>query len=126
MAYDYDTSDPSYYGLLKVYASENKKYQTEAEKMLWLHLRGNKLGLHFRRQHIIGCYIADFVCLKKKIIIEVDGGYHSQPAQAIRDYYRTEQLESLGFKVLRFRNEDIYSNVVFVLDQIFNAIARPS
>ena len=126
MAYDYDTSDPSYYGLLKVYASENKKYQTEAEKMLWLHLRGNKLGLHFRRQHIIGCYIADFVCLKKKIIIEVDGGYHSQPAQAIKDYYRTEQLESLGFKVLRFRNEDIYSNVVLVLDQIFNAIARPS
>jgi very-short-patch-repair endonuclease len=126
MAYDYDTSDPSYYGLLKVYASENKKYQTEAEKMLWLHLRGNKLGLHFRRQHIIGCYIADFVCLKKKIIIEVDGGYHSQYAQAIKDYYRTEKLESLGFKVLRFRNEDIYSNVVFVLDQIFNAIARPS
>ena len=126
MAYDYDTSDPSYYGLLKVYASENKKYQTEAEKMLWLHLRGNKLGLHFRRQHIIGCYIADFVCLKKKIIIEVDGGYHSQPAQAIKDYYRTEQLESLGFKVLRFKNEDIYSNVIFVLDQIFNAIARPS
>ena len=126
MAYDYDTSDPSYYGLLKVYASKNKKYQTEAEKMLWLHLRGNKLGLHFRRQHIIGCYIADFVCLKKKIIIEVDGGYHSQYAQAIKDYYRTEKLESLGFKVLRFRNEDIYSNVVFVLDQIFNAIARPS
>ena len=126
MAYDYDTSDPSYYGLLKVYASENKKYQAEAEKMLWLHLRGNKLGLHFRRQHIIGCYIADFVCLKKKIIIEVDGGYHSQYAQAIKDYYRTEKLESLGFKVLRFRNEDIYSNVVFVLDQIFNAIARPS
>ena len=126
MAYDYDTSDPSYYGLLKVYASENKKYQTEAEKMLWLHLRGNKLGLHFRRQHIIGCYIADFVCLKKKIIIEVDGGYHSQYAQAIKDYYRTEKMESLGFKVLRFRNEDIYSNVVFVLDQIFNAIARPS
>ena len=126
MAYDYDTSDPSYYGLLKVYASENKKYQTEAEKMLWLHLRGNKLGPHFRRQHIIGCYIADFVCLKKKIIIEVDGGYHSQYAQAIKDYYRTEKLESLGFKVLRFRNEDIFSNVVFVLDQIFNAIARPS
>ena len=126
MAYDYDTSDPSYYGLLKVYASENKKYQKKEKKMLWLHLRGNKLGLHFRRQHIIGCYIADFVCLKKKIIIEVDGGYHSQYAQAIKDYYRTEKLESLGFKVLRFRNEDIYSNVVFVLYQIFNAIARPS
>ena len=126
MAYDYDTSDPSYYGFLKVYASENKKYQTEAERMLWLHLRGNKLGLHFRRQHIIGCYIADFVCLKKKIIIEVDGGYHSQYAQAIKDYYRTEKLESLGFKVLRFRHEDIYSNIVFFLDQIFNAIARTS
>ena len=67
-----------------------------------------------------------FCLSEEKIIIEVDGGYHSQPAQAIMDYYRTEQLESLGFKVLRFKNEDIFSNVVFVLDQIFNEIARPS
>ena len=126
MAYDYDTSDPFYYGLLKVYASENKKHQTEAEELLWRYLRGNKLGLHFRRQHIIGCYIADFICLKKKVIIEVDGGYHSQSEQIIKDYYRTEKLESLGFVVLRFKNEDIYGNLSFVLDSIFNTISRPS
>ena len=126
MAYDYDTSDPFYYGLLKVYASENKTHQTEAEELLWRYLRGNKLGLHFRRQHIIGCYIADFICLKKKVIIEIDGGYHSQSEQIIKDYYRTEKLESLGFVVLRFKNEDIYRNLSLVLDSIFNTISRPS
>ena len=126
MAYDYSTSDPYYYGLLKVYASENKRFQTDAELLLWQHLRSNQLGLHFRRQHIIGCYIADFVCLKKKIIIEVDGGYHSQDAQITKDCYRTEDLNKLGFTLLRFKNEELFSNLSFVLDTIFNELARPS
>ena len=78
MAYDYNTADPFYYGLLREYAAENRKFQTDAERMLWRCLSTNKLGIHFRRQHIIGCYIADFVCLRKRLIIEVDGGYHSQ------------------------------------------------
>ena len=75
---------------------------------------------------LFGCYIADFVCLKKKIIIEVDGGYHSQDAQIVKDYYRTEDLNKLGFVVLRFKNEELFSNISFVLDTIFNELARPS
>ncbi len=126
MAYDYNTADPFYYGMLKEYAAENRKFQTDAERMLWRCLSTNKLGIHFRRQHIIGCYIADFVCLRKKLIIEVDGGYHSQKKQAIKDYYRTEDLERMGFKVLRFRNEEIETNISLVLDQIFNKLSKPS
>ena len=126
MAYDYNTADPFYYGLLREYAAENRKFQTDAERMLWRCLSTNKLGIHFRRQHIIGCYIADFVCLRKKLIIEVDGGYHSQKEQAIKDYYRTEDLERMGFNVLRFRNEEIATNISLVLDQIFNKLSKPS
>ena len=126
MAYDYNIADPFYYGMLKEYASENRKFQTDAERMLWRYLSTNKLGIHFRRQHIIGCYIADFVCLRKKLVIEVDGGYHSQSEQAIKDYYRTEDLERMGFKVIRFRNEDIETNISLVLDQIFNKLSEPS
>ena len=126
IAYDYNTADPFYYGLLREYAAENRKFQTDAERMLWRCLSTNKLGIHFRRQHIIGCYIADFVCLRKKLIIEVDGGYHSQKEQAIKDYYRTEDLERMGFNVLRFRNEEIATNISLVLDQIFNKLSKPS
>ena len=126
MAYDYNTADPFFYGMLKEYAAENRRFQTDAERMLWRCLSTNKLGIHFRRQHIIGCYIADFVCLRKKLIIEVDGGYHSQKKQAIKDYYRTEDLERMGFKVLRFRNEEIETNISLVLDQIFNKLSKSS
>ena len=126
MAYDYNTADPFYYVMLKEYASENRKFQTDAERMLWRYLSMNKLGIHFRRQHVIGCYIADFVCLRKKLVIEVDGGYHSQSEQAIKDYYRTEDLERMGFKVIRFRNEDIETNISLVLDQIFNKLSKSS
>ena len=98
--------------------------QTEAEDLLWHHLSGNKLGLHFRRQHIIGCYIADFVCLRAMTIIEVDGGYHLQYNQEIKDYWRTEDLNKMGFEVIRFNNEDIYSNLTTVLDTIFNTIVQ--
>ena len=119
------TANPVYYGLLKRFAEENRNFQTEAEKSLWHHISNNKIGLHFRRQHIIGCYIADFVCLKKSLIIEVDGGYHSQEKQIINDYLRTQDLERMGFKVMRFSNEEIMTNISNVLDTIFNEIAKP-
>ena len=72
----WNTANPLYYDLLKRYAYKNRYNQTEAEKNLWYHLSGNHLGFHFRRQHIIGCYIADFICVKRNLIIEIDGGYH--------------------------------------------------
>ena len=115
-----------YYDLLKKFAYKNRYNQTEAEELLWLHLSGNQLGLHFRRQHIIGCYIADFICVKRNLIIEIDGGYHSQAEQEIKDYLRTEDLENMGFEVMRFTNDEIFRNLPDVLDKIFNKIAKPA
>ncbi|MDO4958571.1 MAG: endonuclease domain-containing protein [Prevotellaceae bacterium] len=121
----WNTANPLYYELLKGFAYKNRYNQTEAEQELWYHLSGNQLGLHFRRQHIIGCYIADFVCIKRKLIIEIDGGYHSQEEQTIKDYLRTEDLNKMGFEVMRFTNDEIYSNLSEVLDKIFNYISVP-
>lgn len=112
------SADPGYYGILKIYAKENRQYQTPQESVLWQYLRQNKLGLPFRRQHIIGKYIADLVCLKRKLIVEVDGGYHSQYDQMIRDYWRTDDLKKMGFNVIK--NEDIDMNLSCVLDYIFD------
>ena len=122
----WNTANPLYYDLLKQYAYKNRYNQTEAEQNLWYHLSGNQLGLHFRRQHIIGCYIADFICVKRNLIIEIDGGYHSQVEQKIKDYLRTEDLEKMGFEVMRFSNDEILRNLPEVLDKIFNKIAKPA
>lgn len=119
----WNTANPLYYDLLKQFAYKNRYNQTEAEQNLWYHLSGNQLGLHFRRQHIIGCYIADFICVKRNLIIEIDGGYHSQEEQKIKDYLRTEDLEKMGFEVMRFSNDEIFRNLSEVLDKIFNRIA---
>ena len=121
----WNTANPLYYELLKEFAYKNRYNQTEAEQELWYHLSGNQLGLHFRRQHIIGCYIADFVCIRRKLIIEIDGVYHSQEEQTIKDYLRTEDLNKMGFEVMRFTNDEIYSNLSEVLDKIFNYISVP-
>lgn len=122
----WNTANPLYFDLLKRYAYKNRYNQTEAEQNLWYHLSGNHLGLHFRRQHIIGCYIADFICVKRNLIIEIDGGYHSQEEQKIKDYLRTEDLEKMGFEIMRFSNDEIFRNLPEVLDKIFNKIAKPA
>lgn len=122
----WNTANPLYYDLLKRYAYKNRYNQTEAEQNLWYHLSGNHLGLHFRRQHIIGCYIADFICVKRNLIIEIDGGYHSQEEQKIKDYLRTEDIEKMGFEIMRFSNDEIFRNLPEVLDKIFNKIAKPA
>lgn len=116
----YQTADPFYYDILKEFARENRKFMTEAERILWNNISCKKLGLPFRKQHIIGKYIADFVCLQRKLVIEVDGGYHSQYIQQQYDLWRTEDIENMGYKVIRFNNEDIYTNLSKVLDTIFD------
>jgi leucyl-tRNA synthetase/very-short-patch-repair endonuclease len=93
----------------------NRKHATEAEETLWQNLRGNKLGEKFRRQHAIESYIVDFVCLRKAIIIEVDGGYHAEPLQQAYDDDRTKVLEALGFRVVRFTNEQVLQQTNDVL-----------
>ena len=113
--YSYSTAAPYIYKLLKEFARENRAKPTEAEKVLWRELRGSQLGVPFRRQHIIGEYIADFVSLPAKIIIELDGRYHSLPEQQISDEERTQWLLQHGFKVIRFTNEQVLCDIDNVL-----------
>lgn len=91
---------------------------TEAEKCLWNYLRGNSLGVRFRKQQVIDDYIVDFACLSKQLVIELDGGYHFEKEQMEFDRIRTEQLEHLGFKVIRFTNEEVFCNIEKVLETI--------
>lgn len=111
-------ASPDRYELLRGYARENRKEQTPAEWFLWEHLRGDQLGVDFRRQHIISDYIVDFACLDRMLIVEVDGAYHAERDQAEDDEVRTEHLEQLGFRVIRFNNEDVLYNLEGVLDKI--------
>ena len=106
------------YGLLKDYARENRKKATLAENMLWENIRNKSLGVDFRRQHIIADYIVDFVCLDKMLIIEVDGGYHSVAAQREEDESRTERMTRLGFRIIRFTNEEVQNEMGNVLQKI--------
>ena len=112
------------YHLLKDFARQNRQNGTLAEDILWQHIRSKSLGFEIRRQHIIADFIADFVCLDKMLIIEVDGGYHSERTQIEDDTLRTEQLNSLGFRVIRFQNEDILYNIDSVLQEILNALRK--
>ncbi len=115
----YMTSDETLYGLLKDFKEKNKNNPTKAETILWDSLRGKRLeGYKFRRQHIISKYIADFVCLSKHLIIEVDGGIHQLPENIESDNERTAQLNKIGFEVIRFSNESIFNNLEQVLTQI--------
>lgn len=116
--YGYNWADPGYYQLFKEFAKHLKLTQTEAEKKLWAHLCKKQQGVRFRRQYIIGEYIADFVCLSKRLIIEVDGGYHLEEQQMKSDAFRTKRLETMGFKVIRFTNEEILENINTVLNII--------
>jgi len=116
--YPYQTADPMMYGLLKEFAARQRAIPTEAESLLWNHLRASQLGVRYRHQHIIGNYIADFACVSNNIIIEIDGLYHSLPEQRISDEERTEWLESKGWKVIRFTNEEIFSNLDKVMERI--------
>lgn len=89
---------------------------------MWQLLRNNAIGAHFRRQHIIGSYIADFCCLKSHLIIELDGGYHSLPNQQVKDEERTAWLAMQGYKVIRFTNEEVLFDTDRVLQSIRNSL----
>ncbi len=120
----WQTARDSSYGLLKELAKKQKENPTEAEVFLWQNLKSKNLsGYKFRQQHIIDQFIADFVCLEKQLIVEVDGGYHTLPEVVISDKQRTEMLEELGFKVIRFTNEEVISNIDGVLNEITSVLS---
>lgn len=106
------------YELLKDFAKANRREMTLAEQVLWQAIRYKALGVSFRRQMIIGDYIADFACLAQKLIIEVDGGYHSTESQMQDDELRTQVLQRLGFRVIRFTNEEVMYDIEEVLNTI--------
>jgi 5-methyltetrahydrofolate--homocysteine methyltransferase len=92
-------------------AKRLRQKQTEAERKLWFKLRDNQVcGNKFRRQEPIGTYIVDFVNFEKKLIVEVDGSSHNTKNVKMNDVYRTQWLQSQGFKVVRFWNSDILNN----------------
>lgn len=97
-------------------AIELRKELTPAERKLWAVIRNDKLGVTFRRQHAIGKYIPDFVCIKKKLIIELDGSQHLE--QEEYDGERTKFLESQGYKVIRFWNNQIMNDINSVVKAI--------
>src|SRR2546422_2907729 len=83
-----------------------RQEMTDAEVRLWLRLRGAQIeGYRFRRQVPIGPYVADFACLKARLVVEVDGGQHAEEVE--RDQKRTDWLASRGFRVLRFWNGEV-------------------
>jgi very-short-patch-repair endonuclease len=109
--------------VLKKFSRDLRNNPTEAEKILWRHLKSKQLnGLKFRRQRPIDNFIVDFVCLEKRLIIELDGGQHNEN---IHDRHRTEILESNGFLVLRFWNNEIFENIEGVLEAIINTVNPP-
>ncbi len=92
---------------------------TPAENFLWQQIRNRKLNkMKFKRQHSIGNYIVDFYCASSRLIIELDGEVHNVPEQIEKDKSRDENLKEMGFKILRFSNEYVLSNINLVKQEI--------
>ena len=118
------TADSTQYDLLKENAKANRKNPTEAESAMWDILKGNNIGYHFRRQHIILDYIVDFICLEKGLVIELDGGYHNDSKQKEYDERRTAHLQRLGYTELRFKNEELLCAPDYVIQKITETLEQ--
>jgi very-short-patch-repair endonuclease len=105
------------------YACHLRNNATEAERRLWQHLRRRQLnGFKFRRQHQIGRYVCDFVCLEASVVVELDGSQHV--TQSHYDDQRDAFLKSNGFRVLRFWNDSVFSEPDAVVQTILEALTR--
>lgn len=108
---------------MKHLARALRRHGTDAEKVLWDRLRNRQLeGRKFRRQQVMGIYIADFLCLDPKLVIELDGGQHAERTE--QDAQRTRYLQRLGYQVLRFWNHEVLREPEVVLEAIRDTIAR--
>ena len=104
-------------------SKELRNNTTEAEKELWKHLKSKQIkGYHFRRQHPIHRFIADFFCYKCKLVIELDGRIHNEITVKERDIEREKIIKEFGIKVIRFSNEQVFNEIDKVLYQIQKAI----
>jgi very-short-patch-repair endonuclease len=106
-------------------AKSLRKQPTPAEARLWEALRRQKLhGFHFRRQHPVGRFIADFYCSACKLVIEIDGEIHGE--QSEYDAARTEEMETYGYQVIRFQNQQILNDLESVLEAIYKVLLNRS
>ena len=101
-------------------AQKLRREPTEAAKRLWSRLRAKQLGVQFTREFQIGNAIADFACRRMKLVVEVDGSQH---ADSTTDEARTRMIESYGYTVIRFWNNDVLSNTDGVVESIAQALA---
>ena len=115
--------DPLLYGKLKQFSLSHRNEPTQAETLLWDRLRNKKEGFKFRRQHVIGQFIADFACLKKGLIIELDGNHHQLSEVRLSDEDRTMRLKEMGFEVLRFTNDQVLDGLDDVVAKIHKALS---
>jgi very-short-patch-repair endonuclease len=105
---------------------ELRRQETPPEQALWRLLRARQLlGLKFRRQHVIGRYVADFYCHEAGLVIELDGAPHDGERQGEYDEVRDRELTHLGLRVLRFRNDEVREDAARVLEAIAEAARRP-
>ena len=108
---------------MKTLARTLRRNTTDAERILWRHLRDRRLGgFKFRRQLAIEPYIVDFACLESKLIVEADGGQHTDQEKS--DAGRSEHLERMGYRVLRFWNHEILNDIESVLDRILGSLKK--
>jgi imidazole glycerol-phosphate synthase subunit HisF len=110
-----------FYGAIKPIferAEELRKNPTEDEKLLWLHLKRNQLGVRFKRQHPIRMYIADFYCHELKLVIELDGSVHTLKYVIENDKISEEDLKSFGISVVRFTNRELRTDIAKVIEKI--------
>jgi len=109
---------------LKQLARSLRKNQTDAERKLWRRLRARELcGFKFRRQYPIAPYIVDFICVEKRLIVEIDGGQHATMTEI--DNTRTEFLNARGYRVLRFWNNEVLQQLDAVLAKILDSLTHP-
>ena len=114
----------SFSGRMLNYARHLRQDPTPAEKRLWSRLRRRQFGgFKFRRQHLLGPYICDFVCTEGRIVVELDGSQHLD--EAPYDGRRNTYLKARGFRTLRFWNAHVMSELENVLDTIFTALQNP-
>ena len=107
-------------------AKRMRKEHTDAENILWQHLRNDQLGVKFRRQHPIDSYIVDFISLQQKLIIEIDGDYHDTQEQKELDDERTKTLNDIGFGVIRFTNKEVTYSLESTLQKIKESLKNKS
>lgn len=106
---------------VRVRARQLRQDSTDAEKLLWSHLRNRRFsGWKFRRQYPVASYFADFACIEAKLIVELDGGQHALDREVARDAQRSAVLAGHGFVVLRFWNHDVLTQTESVLQAILN------